>query len=116
MLEHLQKITGSITQNLLLMRKWMKEMLEKPISSITFKSTLSTKNCVPTKPLKKGTPVHKKIMEKASKALKKDAAHYKKEEKKASSPAKKKHEMIERKEAMSAAKDMKKRASKAHEY
>lgn len=54
-------------------------------------------------------------MNKASKALKKDAAHYKK---KASHDkgAKKKHDMTERKEALSASKDMKKRAKKAHEY
>ncbi len=52
--------------------------------------------------------MHKKIMEKASKALKKEAAHEK--------GKKKKHEMIERKEALSASKDLKKRARKAHEY
>ena len=58
---------------------------------------------------------HKKIMEKASKALKKDAAHYEKEEKHAHG-IKKKHEKVERKEALSAAKDLSKRAKKAHEY
>jgi hypothetical protein len=60
--------------------------------------------------------MHKKIMEKAAKALKKDAAGYIKKAKKAPSKLKKKHDMVEEKEAASAAKDMKKRASKAHEY
>lgn len=59
--------------------------------------------------------VHKKIMQKAAKALEKDASHYAKEAKHAVGP-KKKHEMIERKEALSASKDLKKRAKKAHEY
>ena len=59
--------------------------------------------------------MHKKIMEKCSVALKKDAKHYAKEEKHAHG-AKKKHEAIEKKEAMSAAKNMKKRAKRAHEY
>ena len=61
---------------------------------------------------------HKKIMEKASKALKKDATHYQKEEKqdkKAHNTKKLKHHKIEEKEALSAAKDLKKRAKKAHE-
>lgn len=59
--------------------------------------------------------MHKKIMEKASKALKKDAAHY---TKKATHEKgiKKKHELVEKKEALSASKDLKKRAKKAHEY
>jgi len=59
--------------------------------------------------------MHKKIMQKAGKALMKDAAKYAKE----ASHAKGKHkkeEMVERKEAISAAKDLKKRAKKAHEY
>lgn len=60
--------------------------------------------------------MHKKIMEKAAKALKKDAAHYKKEAKQAKTKTKKKHEKVEQKEASSAAKDLKKRAKKAHEY
>lgn len=60
--------------------------------------------------------MHKKIMSKAAKALTKDAAHYAKEAKSAKSPVKKKHEKVERKEAMSAAKDLKKRVKKAHEY
>jgi len=58
--------------------------------------------------------MHKRIMEKASKALKKDAAHYEKEAKTATGP-KKKHELVEKKEAASASKDLKKRAKKAHE-
>lgn len=59
--------------------------------------------------------MHKKIMQKASKALKKDAAHYDKEAKHATGKHKK-HEMVEKKEALSASKDLKKRAKKAHEY
>lgn len=59
--------------------------------------------------------MHKKIMQKASKALKKDAMHYEKEAK-MDKGVKKKHDMVEKKEACSAAKDMKKRAKKAHEY
>ncbi len=55
-------------------------------------------------------------MAKAGKALEKDAKHYKSDAKRTSSPVKKKHDKIEMKEACSAAKDMKKRASKAHEY
>lgn len=58
---------------------------------------------------------HKKIMEKASVALKKDAAKYAKEAKHEKSKAGKKHELVERKEALSAAKDLRKRAKKAHE-
>ncbi len=60
--------------------------------------------------------MHKKILEKASKALSTDAKKYAKEEKHAPTKMKKKHEMVEKKEAMSAAKDMKKRAKSAHEY
>lgn len=60
--------------------------------------------------------MHKKIMEKASKALKKDACHYEKDMKKTKSPVKKKHDKVEKKEALAASKDMKKRAKKAHEY
>lgn len=60
--------------------------------------------------------MHKKIMEKASKDLKKDASHYAKEVKNAKSKLKKKHERTEMKEALSASKDMSKRAKKAHEY
>ncbi len=59
--------------------------------------------------------MHKAIMKKAAKALEKDAKHYTSEEKHAHGK-KKVHEKIEKKEAMSAAKDMKKRAKKAHEY
>lgn len=58
---------------------------------------------------------HKKIMEKASKSLKKDAAHYAKDAKHAK-PLKKKHDKIERREALSAAKDLSKRAKMSHEY
>jgi hypothetical protein len=57
-------------------------------------------------------------MESASKKLKADAKHYAKEaieEKKKGHKAKAKHEMIEKKEALSASKDLKKRAKKAHE-
>lgn len=59
--------------------------------------------------------VHKKIMEKASSALKKDAEKYSKEAKHAKGKHKK-EELVERKEALSAAKDLSKRAKKAHEY
>jgi len=59
--------------------------------------------------------MHKKIMQKAATALKKDASKYAKEEKTAKG-IKKKHEMIEKKEAISASKDLSKRAKKAHEY
>lgn len=59
--------------------------------------------------------MHKKIMNRAAKALKKDAEHYEKKSRHEKG-SKKKHEMIERKEALSAAKDMKKRARTAHEY
>lgn len=61
---------------------------------------------------------HKKIMQKASKALEKDAKHYKIEEKKdikQGDKSKLKHHKIEEKEAKSAAVDLKKRAKKAHE-
>lgn len=61
---------------------------------------------------------HKKILEKAAKALDKDAKHYKKEERKDAkhhNAAKLKHHEVERKEALSASKDMKRRAKKAHE-
>ena len=54
-------------------------------------------------------------MEKAAKALTKDAKKYAHEAKHLKG-AKKKHEMVERKEASSAAKDLKHRAKKAHEY
>jgi hypothetical protein len=59
--------------------------------------------------------VHKKIMVKAAKALTKDAKKYGKEAAHAKG-VKKKHELVEKKEASSAAKDLKKRAKKAHEY
>ena len=54
-------------------------------------------------------------MQKASKALAKDAAHYAKKAK-VEKGVKKKHELVEKREASSAAKDLKKRAKKAHEY
>lgn len=59
--------------------------------------------------------MHKKILEKCGTALAKDAKHYAKDAKKASG-VKKKHDMIEMKEAAGAAKAIKKRAKKAHEY
>ncbi len=59
--------------------------------------------------------MHKKIMNKAAKALEKDASHYAKEAKHAKGK-KKVEEKVERKEALSAAKDLKKRAKTAHEY
>ena len=54
-------------------------------------------------------------MEKASKALAKDAKHYSKEAVQAKGKHKK-EELVERKEALSASKDLKNRAKKAHEY
>lgn len=59
--------------------------------------------------------MHKKIMSKCAAKLEKDASHYAKEEKHAKGKHKK-EEKVERKEAMSAAKDLKKRVKKAHEY
>lgn len=59
---------------------------------------------------------HKKIEMKAAKALEKDADKYKKKATAAKSTVKKKHEHIEEREAREAAKDMKSRAKKAHEY
>lgn len=62
---------------------------------------------------------HIKIMKKADKALEKDAEHYAREEKQAKKHHQLKkahHEKVEKKEAMSAAKDLKKRIRKAHEY
>lgn len=58
---------------------------------------------------------HKKIMQDAAKKLKRDASKYAKEAKHEKSKAGKKHELVERKEALSAAKDLRKRAKKAHE-
>ena len=60
--------------------------------------------------------MHKKIEERAAKALHKDSEKYKREAKQAKSKVKKKHEMFESKEAESASKDLKNRAKKAHEY
>lgn len=62
--------------------------------------------------------MHKKIMERAAKALTRDVKHYKKEEKadKAKGDKEKlKHHKKEESEAVSAAKDLRKRAKKAHE-
>ena len=59
--------------------------------------------------------MHKKIMQKAAKALDKDAKHYKEKEKR-DIGTKLKHDKIEEKEAKAGAKDMKKKAKKAHEY
>lgn len=59
--------------------------------------------------------MHKKIMSKAAKALDKDASHYAKEAKNEKG-TKKKHDIVEKKEAKSASKDLKQRAKKAHEY
>lgn len=63
-----------------------------------------------------GLSMHKKIMKKAATALLKDAKHYASDAKHAHSSTKKKHDKVEMKEAVSAAKDLKKRAKKAHEY
>lgn len=60
--------------------------------------------------------MHKKIMKNAAKELEKDAKKYANETKHAKSPKKKHQEVVEKKEALSAAKDLKKRAKKAHEY
>lgn len=60
--------------------------------------------------------MHKKILKKAAKALEIDAKHYAKEAHHAKTKTKKKHEMIEEREAKTAAKDIKKKARKAHEY
>lgn len=61
---------------------------------------------------------HKKIEEEASKALKRDGLKYKKKQKidvKHHDKKNLKKHKIEEKEAMSASKDLKKRAKKAHE-
>jgi len=61
---------------------------------------------------------HVKIMQKASKALSADAKKYKAEEKSDKKMGAKKalkHHKVEEKEARSAAKDLRKRAAKAHE-
>ncbi len=60
--------------------------------------------------------MHKKIEQRAAKALEKDANKYKREASKAKSPMKKKHEHIEEKEARSASRMLKAKAKKAHEY
>ncbi len=57
---------------------------------------------------------HKRIMTKAAKSLKKDASHYA-QEAKHDKGKKHKKDLMEKKEAMSASKDLSKRAKKAHE-
>ena len=59
---------------------------------------------------------HVKIMKKAASKLKADAKKYHKEAAHAKSKVKKKHEKVEEREALSASKDLRKRARKAHEY
>lgn len=59
---------------------------------------------------------HVKIMKKAAKKLDKDASHYHTDATKTKSKIKKKHDRIEEREARGAAKDLRKRASKSHEY
>ena len=59
--------------------------------------------------------MHKRIMEECSKKLEKDAKGYKKKAKYAVG-TRRAQEKTEEKEAMGAAKDLKKRAKKAHEY
>lgn len=58
---------------------------------------------------------HKKILTRTAKNLEKDASHYSKKAKGATG-IKKKHELIEKKEAKSAATELKRRAKAAHEY
>lgn len=60
--------------------------------------------------------MHKKILKKTIKQLEIDAKKYANESKHAKSPKKRQQEKVEEKEALSAAKDLKKRAKKAHEY
>lgn len=55
-------------------------------------------------------------MKSCSDKLMKDAKHYENDSKKTKSILKKKHNKIEKKEALSAAKNLIKRAKKAHEY
>ncbi len=59
--------------------------------------------------------MHKLIMERASRELKKDASNYSKKAKKEKG-VNKKHELIEKKEALSASKALSKKAKTAHEY
>ena len=59
---------------------------------------------------------HVKIMKRAAKALEKDSQHYQEDKKYTHSKIKKQHDAVEKKEAMSAAKDLKKRIKKSHEY
>jgi len=60
--------------------------------------------------------MHKKIASKCSKKLMEDAEHYESRAHKTKSKTQKKHDLIERKEALSAAREMKKRSQKMHEY
>ena len=63
--------------------------------------------------------MHKKIMQKAAKALSKDVKHYEskeKSDKKRGAVKAAKHDKVEKKEAKSAAKDLKRRVRSAHEY
>jgi hypothetical protein len=87
-----------------------KESIEKPKSA---PKVVTTK----IKDGKKEKPMHKKIMQKAAKALEKDAKDYKKDAKVAISmkkPKKAKMELKEKKEAFSAAKELRRRARAAH--
>ena len=59
--------------------------------------------------------MHKKIMSRCASKLMKDAKGYASKAKKEHG-IKKKHELVEKREAVSAAKDLKKRAKRAHEY
>lgn len=59
--------------------------------------------------------MHKKIMQRAASALSKDAKKYASKAKNEKG-VKKKHEQVEEHEAKSAAKDLKVRAKKSHEY
>lgn len=59
---------------------------------------------------------HKKIMKKCSKKLMKDAEHYEKDSKHSHSKLKKKHDLKEKSEAISAARYLKEKSKKAHEY
>lgn len=60
--------------------------------------------------------MHKKIMKKCAEKLMKDGKRYVKDAKKTNSKLKKEHDNVEKKEAFSAAKDLKKRSAKSHEY
>lgn len=55
-------------------------------------------------------------MKKCAEKLMKDGKRYVKDAKKTNSKLKKEHDNVEKKEAFSAAKDLKKRSAKSHEY